>query len=235
MVVTITITLAGPGTGPFDLYSDSDGFLVPFETGVSKAALEAGYTSNLVPNDATLIKIVSVGVCTDYITISIALANATTTTTSTTATPTTSTTTTNPFTPTTTTTTTIAPGISCYTIDVTSGYTTGCAYAPAQYYSDPTETYTITLRDSMGNPITTPTNLYFGISWTSTEVQETGTIITPNSTTFFVPAGTSSTFQLFTINQTVNCDYSGACNGSCYNAISDITITPPEGLSLCIS
>jgi len=118
-------------------------------------------------------------------------------------------------------------------IDVTSGYTTGCAYAPAQYYSDPTETYTITLRDSMGNPITTPRNLYFGISWTSTEVQETGTIITPNSTTFFVPAGTSSTFQLFTINQTVNCDYSGACNGSCYNAISDITITPPEGLPLC--
>jgi hypothetical protein len=57
MVVIITISSAGAGTGPFDLYSDSDGFLVPFETGVSKAALEAGYTSNLVPNDATLIKL----------------------------------------------------------------------------------------------------------------------------------------------------------------------------------
>jgi hypothetical protein len=233
MVVTITITLAGPGTGPFDLYSDSDGFLVPFETGVSKAALEAGYTSTLVPNDATLIKIVSVGVCTDYITIEIDLANYITTTTTTTAVPTTSTTTTNPYIPTTTTTTTIAAGISCYTIDLTSGYTTGCASAPGVYYTDPTETYTITLRDSMGNPITTPTNIYFGISWTSTEVQETGTVITPNSSTFFVPAGSSSTFQYFTITQTVNCDYSGACNGSCYIAVSDITITPPEGLPLC--
>jgi hypothetical protein len=233
MVVTITISSAGAGTGPFDLYSNSDGFLVPFETGVSKAALEAGYITNLVPNDATLIKIVSVGVCTDYITISIALANATTTTTSTTVVPTTSTTTTNPFTPTTTTTTTIAPGISCYTIDVTSGYTTGCASAPGVYYTDSTETYTITLRDSMGNPITTPTNLYFGISWTETEVQDVGTTVTPLSSTFFVPGGSSSTFQYFTTSRTVNCDYSGACNGSCYVAVSDITITPPEGLPLC--
>ena len=83
MVVTITISLAGAGTGPFDLYSNSDGFVTPFETGVSKAALEAGYVSNLVPNDATLIRVASTGVCTDFVTVSIALANGTTTTTTT--------------------------------------------------------------------------------------------------------------------------------------------------------
>jgi len=99
MVVTITISLAGAGTGPFDLYSNSDGFLVPFETGVSKAALEAGYITNLVPNDATLIRVVSVGACTDYVTVSIAQpVEPTTTTTSTTViVPTTSTTTTSVY------------------------------------------------------------------------------------------------------------------------------------------
>lgn len=50
MIVTITLTYAGPDTGPFNLYSDVDGFISAFETGVSKAALLAGYTTSLVPN-----------------------------------------------------------------------------------------------------------------------------------------------------------------------------------------
>ena len=41
MTVLITLTLAGADTGPFDLYSDLDGYITPFETGVSKAALLA--------------------------------------------------------------------------------------------------------------------------------------------------------------------------------------------------
>jgi hypothetical protein len=42
MTVLITLTTAGTNTGPFDLYSDADGFISAFATGVSKAALLAG-------------------------------------------------------------------------------------------------------------------------------------------------------------------------------------------------
>jgi hypothetical protein len=38
MTVLITLTTAGVSTGPFDLYSDVDGYLVPFETLVPKAS-----------------------------------------------------------------------------------------------------------------------------------------------------------------------------------------------------
>lgn len=49
MTVLITLTLAGSDTGPFDLYSNADGYTTAFETGISRAALIAGYTSNLAP------------------------------------------------------------------------------------------------------------------------------------------------------------------------------------------
>jgi len=60
-VVKIVLTYAGAGTGPFDLYSDSNTFASPFETNISKADLLAGYTSVIVPDDATQIRIMSVG------------------------------------------------------------------------------------------------------------------------------------------------------------------------------
>ena len=43
MTIFITLSLAGTETGPFDLYSNVDGFTTPFATGVSRAALLAGY------------------------------------------------------------------------------------------------------------------------------------------------------------------------------------------------
>ena len=43
MTIFITLSLAGTETGPFDLYSNVDGFTTPFDTGVSRAALLAGY------------------------------------------------------------------------------------------------------------------------------------------------------------------------------------------------
>lgn len=100
MTVLITLTIAGSDTGPFDLYSDVDGFVVPFETNVPKASLIAGYTSSLVPNGAVVIRVTSDSVCTNYIDLII---GATTTTTST------STSTTSTSTSTTTTTTSIYP------------------------------------------------------------------------------------------------------------------------------
>jgi hypothetical protein len=90
----ITLTTAGADTGPFDLYSDVDGYSVPFETGVSKASLVAGYTSTLIPNGATIVRVKSDNVlCTNY--IDLYLVPTTTTTTSSTSTSSTTTTTTS--------------------------------------------------------------------------------------------------------------------------------------------
>lgn len=115
MNVLITLSTAGASTGPtFNLYSDVDTYAAPFETGVAKSALLAGYTSTVVPNAATMIRVQSVGACTNYGLFAIAGVTTTTTTTSggggTTTTTTTAgggtTTTTTTATPTTTTTTT---------------------------------------------------------------------------------------------------------------------------------
>lgn len=62
MIVLLTLTIAGSDTGPFDLYSDLDSYITPFETGVSKIDLEAGYTTE-APDYATIIRIISTGDC----------------------------------------------------------------------------------------------------------------------------------------------------------------------------
>lgn len=68
--VNILLTLAGLQTGPFDLYSDLDGFTTPFETNVSKDALLAGYISNIVPLYTQILRCQSVnGDCPNYIDI----------------------------------------------------------------------------------------------------------------------------------------------------------------------
>jgi|LauGreDrversion4_2_1035121.scaffolds.fasta_scaffold631020_1 hypothetical protein len=118
MTVLITLTLAGADTGPFNIYSDSDGYTTPLATGVSKSALLSGYSLAGVPNDATIIRVTSTGTCTNS--IDMLIANTTTTTT----TSTTSTTTTVP--PTTTTTTTPTPG--CQQIFLYPSNATACAH-----------------------------------------------------------------------------------------------------------
>lgn len=80
--VLITLTTAGADTGPFNLYSDLDGFVIPFETGVSKSALQAGYLSTLIPDGATIIRVKSTSLfCTNYINLSLSTTTTTTTTT----------------------------------------------------------------------------------------------------------------------------------------------------------
>lgn len=91
MTVLITLTTAGTDSGPFDLYSDLDGYLSAFESGVSKAALEAGYASSLVPDYTNIIRVKSNGIyCTNYTNIPVGTTTSTssTTTTTTTAAPT---------------------------------------------------------------------------------------------------------------------------------------------------
>lgn len=81
MVIVVTLTTAGADTGPFNLFSNADGYSVPFETGVSKAALLAGYTTLLAPPATTIVRVKSSGTCTNQIDIPIVPCPTTTTTT----------------------------------------------------------------------------------------------------------------------------------------------------------
>jgi hypothetical protein len=110
----ITLTTAGADTGPFNLLSDVNSYVTPFETNIAKSSLVAGYTTNLVPDAATIIRLQSTNsFCTNYINLTYPTTTTTTTTsttsTTTTAAPTTTTSTTTTTTteePTTTTSTT---------------------------------------------------------------------------------------------------------------------------------
>lgn len=85
MTVFITLTTAGADSGPFNLYTDLDGFVTPFEVGVSKMDLEAGYSSILVPDFTSVVRVKSTAqYCINY--VDIILTEPTTTTTTTTIT-----------------------------------------------------------------------------------------------------------------------------------------------------
>jgi len=93
MTVLVTLTLAGTDVGPFNLYSNVDGYTTPLATLVSRAALIAGYNLLNVPDTAAVIRAQSTGTCTNY--LDMYLSGGTTTTTSSTSS-TTSTSTTPP-------------------------------------------------------------------------------------------------------------------------------------------
>lgn len=95
MTVLITLTTAGSDTGPFNLYSDANGYTTAFATNVSKLQLVSGYTSTNVPDFTSTIQVRSLGVCTNFINITVTGGVPFTTTTSTTRPITTTTTTTN--------------------------------------------------------------------------------------------------------------------------------------------
>lgn len=101
MTVLFTLTSAGLDTGPFNLYSNLDGFVIPFEVGISKASLLGGYSSANVPDYTTVVRVLSAGTCSNW--IDIILENTTTSTT--TGEPTTSSSTSS--------TTTLIPSVPC--------------------------------------------------------------------------------------------------------------------------
>lgn len=112
----------GGDAGPFNLYSNTDGYTTPFATGISAAALTAGYTSTVVPDGTTIIRVVSTGLCTNYIDVTINLIPTTTTTSSTSTSSTTTTSTT--AVPTTTTTSSSSTSTSTSTSTTTATPTT---------------------------------------------------------------------------------------------------------------
>jgi hypothetical protein len=81
MTVLLTLTTAGADSGPFNLYSNLDGYVTAFESGVSQAALLAGYSSSLVPDFTTTVRILSSGVCNNYVDITLTSGTTTTSTT----------------------------------------------------------------------------------------------------------------------------------------------------------
>lgn len=123
--ILITLTAGGIDTGPFDLYTDVDGYTTPFANNIAKAILEAGYTSVVVPDGATIIRVQSDNIiCSNFTDLVIVTTTTTTTSTSTSTTTSTSSTTT-------TTTTTILLNyeteiLNCFSCDVEgSGYISG--------------------------------------------------------------------------------------------------------------
>jgi hypothetical protein len=78
--IFITLTSAGVDAGPFSLYSNVDGFAFSFATGVSKAALLAGYAV-AAPDGTTIVRILSNGVCINFIDVEVSITTTTTTTT----------------------------------------------------------------------------------------------------------------------------------------------------------
>jgi hypothetical protein len=93
MTVLITLTVAGADSGPFNLFSNLDGYASAFATGISKSALLAGYSSSAVPDYTTTIRLVSVGNCNNYIDIILDAPTTTTTSSSSTSSTTTTSTT----------------------------------------------------------------------------------------------------------------------------------------------
>lgn len=83
--VTLTLLAAGTDTGPFNLYSNVDGYVSAFETGVSKASLLGGYTTYSVPDGTSIIRVCSTGVCTNC--VDFVIGSSTTTTSTSTSSP----------------------------------------------------------------------------------------------------------------------------------------------------
>jgi len=65
---TITLAAAGADTGPFNLFSNVDGYVTAFETNVSKLDLLDGYISTNVPDDTSSVRVTSNNIiCSNYI------------------------------------------------------------------------------------------------------------------------------------------------------------------------
>ena len=184
MNVLITLTTAGVDTGPFNLYSNVDNYTTAFETNISKGILMAGYTSTIVPPGTTAVRVLSMGICANYVDITLTVP-ATTTTTTTSAPGTTTTTTTAAPVPTTSTTTTyVGPATTT---------TTSTTAAPV-----PTTTTTTTY---VGPATTTTTTTAPSTTTTTTTSGGGGT-----TTTTTTAAGTTSTTSTTTTSIFVSCE-----------------------------
>ena len=92
MKVLVKFTIVGGDAGPFNLYTNVDGFTAAFATGVTSAQLLAGYPSGEISDATTVIRVKSIGVCDTIVDLAVPGITTTTTSSSSTSSTTTSTT-----------------------------------------------------------------------------------------------------------------------------------------------
>jgi hypothetical protein len=82
-MISATIFLSTPSTdaGPsFNIYSNTDGYVNAFATGISKSTLLSGYFTSAIPDNTTIVKLESLGpTCTNYVNIIMPTTSTTTT------------------------------------------------------------------------------------------------------------------------------------------------------------
>lgn len=83
MNIYILLTSVGSDAGPFNIYSDVNGYTSAFATNVSSASLLLGYPA-IAPNGTTIVRLRSIGECTNFIDVSVGGGPIITTTTTTT-------------------------------------------------------------------------------------------------------------------------------------------------------
>ena len=67
MNIVITLTTTGIDTGPFNIYSDVDGYTSAFDTNIDKTTLLAGFATSNVPAGTTEVRVQSVNaLCNNY-------------------------------------------------------------------------------------------------------------------------------------------------------------------------
>lgn len=88
MNIYILLTTPLTDAGPFNIYSDVGGFVSPIAINVSKSTLLSGYSTS-APDGTSIVRLVSIGECTNYIDFAVGggPVPSTTSTTSTTANP----------------------------------------------------------------------------------------------------------------------------------------------------
>jgi len=197
MTILIDLSVAGINTGPFNLYSDADGYVTAFALNVTRQQLLDGYPA-VVTNGTTNIKLQSLSdICPNDTIIPV---NTTTSTTSTTTTLNCSfvvnaqevtTTTTTTATPTTTTTTT-APGISV-SLQIGDSSCSGGICGLTGNIS------TITVYTSTGTAVD------------GDIIYTTNQLITPYTTTRILRKGTSIMIVDGSGNLSLECNSGGGC------------------------
>ena len=128
-------------------------------------------------------------------------------------------------------TSTPAPADMCYTDTIDITYLQGCSGS----YFDTVETHTITLKHLDGAPYNAPTDIKFTFTYDYLEVQDFGGSgpIT-NTYELTITAGTNQGNVLFYPIRYINCNYSSACDGSCYSTETNISLTDSDGIINCI-
>lgn len=66
MNAVITFTTIGTDAGPFNLYSNVDGYVSAFAVGVTRTQLLAGFATTNLPIGSTIVRARSTGVCTNF-------------------------------------------------------------------------------------------------------------------------------------------------------------------------